>query len=236
MDPIHAAISILSTAQKIVTFSGAGLSAESGIPTFREAQTGYWARYDPAELASPGGFSQDPELVINWYNDRRSTIAQAQPNAAHRALAGRQDIVHVTQNIDHLLETAGAKSVLHLHGRIDSDRCNLSCGYAEPIDIADPPGLRNCPDCRAALRPSVVWFGEPLPQSTWDAAVQAVSTADVLLVVGTSGVVYPAASLVDLARSCGAAVVVVNTEPTRSIADVALIGPATELVPRLLTA
>ncbi len=234
MSEIERARTLLDSSRNVVSFSGAGLSAESGIATFRDPQTGLWARYDPEELASPGGFARDPELVIEWYNHRRRILAGAQPNDAHRALAARADIVHVTQNVDGLLEMAGATNVLHLHGTIEADRCHGGCGYREPIDLASPPGLRSCPRCGRALRPAVVWFGEPLAGPVWSEAVAAVGAADTLLVVGTSGAVYPAAGLVDLARSSGAAVVIVDAKPRPSGADVMLVGTAAEIVPLLL--
>lgn len=224
----------IATGKRVVTFSGAGLSAESGIPTFREASTGLWARYDPTELASPQGFAADPELVTGWYDDRRRTLARSVPNAAHLAMAERPDMTHITQNVDNLLEAAGAKGVLHLHGRIDQDRCNRSCGFIESIDLADPPGLRQCPRCGAAVRPAVVWYGEPLPDAVWQAAVESVEAADVLIVVGTSGVVFPAAGLIDHAGSRGARIIVINAEPTRSAADIAIIGAAGSILPELL--
>ena len=236
MGTITSARALISSARRITTFSGAGLSAESGIRTFRDALTGHWSRYDPAELASPEGFARNPELVIEWYNDRRRTLASSTPNAAHRALADRVELTHITQNVDHLLERAGAEQVLHLHGRIDSDRCHHSCGYSEAIDISDPPGLRPCPQCGAPLRPTVVWFGEPLPEDAWNSSIEAVEAADLLIVIGTSGVVFPAAGLIDHARHGGAAVIVVNAEPIRTISDITIIGPAAEIVPQLLSA
>jgi NAD-dependent deacetylase len=234
MSSLEHARALVAEAGRVATFTGAGLSAESGIATFRDPTTGYWARYDPAELASPVGFAADPELVIDWYNHRRRTLAAAEPNAAHRSLAECADLIHVTQNVDDLLERAGARRVLHLHGSIGLDRCDRACGYEERIDLAAPPGLRPCPFCGAPIRPAVVWFGETLQEAVWNASVEAISRADLLLVIGTSGVVYPAAGLIDHARSTGAAVVVVNAEPIRSPADVVLIGSAVEFVPEIL--
>lgn len=235
---LDAAADILSRAARIVSFSGAGLSAESGVPTFRDAGEGLWARYDPMVLASPEGFAADPATVIDWYGWRRRRIAEARPNAAHEALARRADVVHVTQNVDDLLHRAGARRVVQLHGTIARDRCHATCGYAEDVDLAGPPGLRACPACGGRLRPDVVWFGETLPARAWDAARAACAECDALLVVGTSAVVYPAAGLIALARSAGAAVVVVNTEPTAAsgLADVELLGKAGEIVPRILRA
>ena len=235
MEEINRARALLAGAGRIVTFSGAGLSAESGIPTFRDVQTGLWAQYDPTELASPEGFARNPALVIDWYNDRRRNLSSAEPNAAHEALARRDNLTPITQNVDHLLEAAGACGVLHLHGRIDSDRCHRACGFETPVDIADPPGLRACPRCGAPMRPSVIWFGETLPPVVWEMAVEAITTADALLVVGTSGVVFPAAGLIDLAHRSDTSIIVVNAEPIRSPANVRLIGPAADLVPLILS-
>lgn len=234
MSAIERAGAAIAAASRVATFSGAGLSAESGIPTFREASTGLWAKYDPTELASPEGFAHNPELVIDWYNHRRKTLSGSRPNAAHRAMANRGDMTHITQNVDHLLEAAGATDVTHLHGRIDRDRCHRSCGFIETVDLANPPGLRKCPRCGADVRPAVVWFGEPLPEAEWRKAVQAVEAADVLVVVGTSGVVVPAAGLIDHAWSNGALIIVVNTEPVRTTSHISLIGPAAAILPDIL--
>ena len=234
MDGIQRAAALFGSVGRFVSFSGAGLSAESGIATFRDPQTGHWAKYDPMRLASPEGFAEDPGLVIDWYNHRRKVLAGARPNQAHQALASRRDFVHATQNVDHLLEAAGARDVAHLHGRIDADRCQAACGFVEDIAINDPPDLRPCPDCGALLRPTVVWFGEALPTGAWETALSAARSADAMLVIGTSAAIYPAAGIVDEARATGATVVEVNIEPSISSADLSLIGPAAELVPRIL--
>ncbi len=223
-------------ARNLVSFSGAGLSAESGVPTFRDAQTGgLWTKYDPTLLASPEGFAADPAIVMDWYAHRRRAIARAEPNPAHRSLAGL-DGTHVTQNVDDLLQRAGARTVIQLHGTIAADRCHRRCGYREAIDLADPPPLRNCPACGGRLRPDVVWFGEMLPPEAWDQAERAVADCDVLLVVGTSAAVHPAAGLIGLAKTGGARIIIVNTRPSEAshLADVELLGRAGELVPQLL--
>lgn len=218
----------------MVTFSGAGLSAESGIATFRDPD-GIWARFDPSVYASQAGFNAQPAHVVEWYNGRRRAVAAAAPNAAHRALANSRATAHITQNIDSLLESAGADPVIHLHGLIGWDRCNAACGYREAIDSSDPPPLRTCPECGELLRPDVVWFGEPLSPQIWVAAESAVVAADLVLVAGTSAEVWPAAGLVELAHDVGAAIVVVNTEatPVSRISDVELLGKAGEIIPRL---
>lgn len=224
---------------RIVSFSGAGLSAESGIPTFRDKDTGgFWVDYDPMKLATPEGFAADPDLVYRWYNDRRRGVAGVQPNAAHRALAVRADIVNITQNIDDLLQRAGADRIIQLHGTLAKDQCNsVHCGHTESVRLEDPPMLRRCPQCGDWMRPQVVWFGEMLPADAWDAAERACSTCDALLVIGTSAEVYPAAGLIGLAKTSGAVVIVINTQPSDAsvIADLELIGPAGEVLPRLLS-
>jgi NAD-dependent deacetylase len=221
----------------IVAFSGAGLSAESGVPTFRDPDTsGFWVEYDPQKLASPEGFHADPELVINWYNDRRRGVVRVEPNPAHRALAARPDIVNVTQNIDDLLHRAGAEDVVQLHGTLAADRCDARCGYTETIDLREPEPLRHCPMCGAYMRPDVVWFGEMLPAAEWERAERACLTCDLMLVVGTAAEVYPATGLIGLARSGGAKIIVINTNPSgaSAVADIELIGPAGQLLPPLL--
>lgn len=229
---------LIETASRIVSFSGAGLSAESGISTFRDAQTGgMWAKHDPMRLASPQGFEEDPELVTEWYAQRRRDIAAAEPNQAHRALAKRSDIINVTQNVDDLLHRAGAKRVIELHGTIARDRCHSLCGFDQAITMKDPPGLRDCPDCGSQLRPAVVWFGESLPTDAWHKAERVCSECEVLLVIGTSAAVYPAAGLIALAKSTGAKIVIVNTQSSDAshLADYELLGKASELVAKLIS-
>lgn len=234
----ESAAALLERARRPVSLSGAGLSAESGIPTFRDQLGGgLWSQYDPAQLATPQGFSRDPKLVTEWYRWRRKLVADAEPNAGHHALAACAEMVHVTQNVDDLLERAGARNILHLHGVLGRDRCIGGCGFTEAIDMAEPPPLRACPRCGKWLRPGVVWFGETLPTDAWTAAVSACSACEALLVVGTSATVYPAADLIRVAKQAGAKILVVNTATSEAshLADVELIGPAGELLPKILS-
>jgi NAD-dependent deacetylase len=184
-------------------------------------------------LASPEGFADHPELVAGWYNERRRTIAAAEPNPAHRAMAGRPDIMHITQNVDDLLERAGADDIVHLHGSLTRDACSGGCGHRETVDLADPPPLRPCPRCGHWMRPDVVWFGEELPHAAWRRAGRLTSAADVFIVVGTSATVYPAAGLIATARTTGATLIEVNIEPGAG-QGIRLTGPAGQIMPELL--
>ncbi|MCH2162562.1 MAG: NAD-dependent protein deacylase [Phycisphaerales bacterium] len=238
MIELEQARQVAAAADRLVVFSGAGLSAESGLPTFRDKGTGLWARYDPMQLASVEGFSRHPDLVLEWYAWRRNAYAEARPNAAHDAIVA-SDVRVVTQNVDGLLEEAGIRNenLVHLHGRIDQDRCHAGCGYLCEIDLATAtPEPLTCPDCGAPLRPGVVWFGEALPPEPWSQATAWCESADCLLVVGTSGAVYPAADMASIARNAGATVIDVN--PRRggldSIVDIKVRLGAAEAVPAIL--
>lgn len=236
---ISQARTILVQAKTTVSFSGAGLSAESGISTFRDHKTNaLWSHFDPTELASPQGFAANPQRVIDWYNWRRSTLAKAQPNPAHMALAQQNDLIQITQNVDDLLERSGlpAKQIYHLHGTITKDHCDRSCGYEETINLEFPPALRSCPNCNHFMRPSAVWFGESLPSAVWSKALHLCNRTNCLIVIGTSAAVFPAAGLIQTAKQCGAKIIVVNTEPSEAsgLADIELIGPSGEIIPQLL--
>jgi NAD-dependent deacetylase len=230
---------LLEGAGRVAVLTGAGISAESGIPTFRDAQTGLWAQFDPMQLASEEGFRADPPTVWRWYAWRRKLVAKAQPNAGHRALAQaapryrRFDLV--TQNVDGLHARAGSRPI-ELHGSIMRTQCLEGCGYVEEdpgqLPAGEPP---RCPRCGHWLRPGVVWFGEMLDPADLEAAEQAASACDLMLVVGTSGLVYPAAGLPAVARRAGARVVIVNPGPTEldAQADAVVRGPAAEVLPAL---
>ncbi|MEK7407074.1 MAG: NAD-dependent deacylase [Acidobacteriota bacterium] len=228
----------LSAAASVAVLTGAGISAESGIPTFRGAG-GLWKQFRAEELATPEAFRRDPRLVWEWYDWRRGVIAAAKPNAGHYALVElerrKPRFTLITQNVDGLHDRAGSRNVVKLHGDIWLVRC-MGCGREardERVPLAELPP--RCP-CGGLLRPGVVWFGEALPPRAWEAAEEATQSAEVFLVVGTSAVVYPAAGLVPLAKAAGARVIEINMEETPFSAglDCSLRGPAGELLPRLV--
>ncbi|HEY2586393.1 MAG TPA: NAD-dependent deacylase [Tepidisphaeraceae bacterium] len=231
---------LITNAVRPVIFTGAGASADSGVPTFRGAAAdALWGKYDPRQLASPQGFARDPKLVYDWYTWRRAQLAKVEPNAAHHAIARLQErgAVVITQNVDGLHErVAPPGAVVHrLHGTLADDRCS-DCEYRVSIDLHVLPVLRKCPQCGSLLRPAVVWFGESLDPAVWTAAERAARRADVLVVVGTSGEVYPAASLVEFAAGSGAEVIMINLEPgpLDTIANVVVHGCAADIMPQLI--
>ncbi|MCP5517833.1 MAG: NAD-dependent deacylase [Verrucomicrobiales bacterium] len=234
-------VNALHRARRIMALTGAGISAESGMPTFREAQTGLWARFQPEELATPEAFERHPRRVWEWYAWRRSLAAQARPNVGHRTLVGLADRVPdftlVTQNVDNLHQRAGSREVVELHGNILRTRCSQDGGpVTEWADGGTLPPL--CPRCGAPLRPDVVWFGEALPADAVAHAWRAAEAAELCLVVGTSALVHPAASLPLVTREHGGLVVEVNPEPTPLTPQAAwsLRGRAGDVLPRLLAA
>ena len=208
------------------------------MPTFREAQTGLWERFDPQELATPEAFERDPGLVWDWYAWRRGLVAQAAPNPGHLALARLQDLEQkftlVTQNVDGLHQRAGSRDVIELHGNILRTRCSVEGVEVGEFEECESPPV--CPFCGAPLRPDVVWFGEMLPSEALDAASEAARGADLFLSVGTSSLVYPAAALPHEALESGATLVEINPgeTPLTPHAEYALRGPAGEVLPRLI--
>jgi NAD-dependent deacetylase len=225
-------------ARRIVVLSGAGMSAESGVPTFRDAQTGLWANFRPEELATEDAFRADPQRVWDWYAMRRDTLQGVEPNAGHLAIAAFQQrhpgrLTVATQNVDGLHQRAGSPGVLALHGNIADDKWldrPRACCTSGDIVPGRPP---RCAVCGNLRRPAVVWFGEMLPPNALHAAEEAAQACELMLVVGTSGVVYPAAGL---ARATPGRVVIVNREPSEldDAADLVLRGGAAVLLPQLL--
>jgi NAD-dependent deacetylase len=240
IDPVIPAA--LREAQHVVVLTGSGISAESGIPTFREALTGLWATYDPNELATPEGFARQPQVVWDWYATRREAIGRAEPNAGHRAVVALEGRVPrftlVTQNIDGLHQRAGSGRVIELHGNIFRTRCSQERIVTDPpAGAAERPP--SCPRCGAPLRPDVVWFGELLPFEALAEAERAAAHCEVFLSVGTSNLVEPAASLPWIAAAAGAVVGIVNTnaEGQRRGENIHLaLGPAAVVLPAILAA
>ncbi len=221
----------------LVVLTGAGVSAESGVPTFRGAG-GLWQQFRAEDLATPQAFARDPSLVWQWYAWRRELIAKCEPNAAHRTLAEMERafsrFLLVTQNVDGLHRRAGNRRMVELHGNIWRVRCVREGTVTEDCRVPLPEIPPRC-ECGALLRPDVVWFGETLPDDALQRAVEAAETCTVMLVVGTSATVHPAASLPWTAKSHGARVIVVNPEPTPldDMADEVWPGPAGEVLPSL---
>ena len=219
-----AILDLARRARRVTVLTGAGMSAESGVPTFRGAEGSLWEEFDPVTLASPRGWDADPELVWAWYAWRMGLVRGVEPNAGHRALArwaaqGETEIRIATQNVDDLHERAGSEVLAHVHGSLFALRC-AECDVpftgevdipAEPVQRLEPP---LCTECGEYVRPGVVWFGEMLPEGAFDAALEACFEADLVLVVGTSGIVYPFASLPDIAAGHGVPVVEINPADT----------------------
>ena len=240
-------VNALRAARRVVILTGAGVSAESGVPTFRDKQTGLWESFDAAELATPHAFRRDPSLVWGWYEWRRATVLGAQPNAAHRAIAAMGKLVPqftlITQNVDDLHERAGSPGVLHLHGELSRpycEACHHSYVHSEGIPDLPQGGARieppQCDACGAMIRPGVVWFGESLPHLPWRSACEAAMHCDVFFCCGTSSLVQPAASLTDMAIRGGAATIQINPNATDydGSVTVAIQGPAGVVLPRIV--
>lgn len=228
----------LRDAASVVVLTGAGISAESGVPTFR-GSGGLWRNYRPEDLATPEAFARHPELVWEWYDWRRCLIARAHPNPGHRALAElerrKPGFLLVTQNVDGLHERAGSRRIVKLHGDIWMVRCT-ACGVRQRDERVPLPELPPRCACGGLFRPDVVWFGEALPAGAWAEAEAAARSAGVMLVVGTSAAVYPAAGLAPLAKGAGARLIEINVEqtPLSQWADCSLRGRAAELLPKLI--
>ena len=247
-DSMQQAADLIKNAKSIAVLTGAGVSKESGVPTFRDAMDGLWAKFDPQQLATPQAFKADPKLVWDWYEYRRGLVRGAKPNPGHVALAELEkrylSLTIITQNVDDLHEQAGSKNIIHLHGNIAQSKCFNNCqGDPTLIDLnsytwdreqTPPP----CPHCGAYVRPDVVWFGEMLPLAELDKAKTVSVNCDVMIVVGTSGLVTPAASMPEYARQAGAKIIEVNPDYSMitRIADIKLDGASGEMLPKVLEA
>ena len=225
----------LREARRFFVLTGAGVSAESGIPTFRDAQTGLWAKYDPLQLATPEAFLADPALVWRWYRWRRELVADASPNPGHAALAKIEELADeftlVTQNVDGLHGRAGSRNLVEFHGNLFKEHC-FSCGADGDAGDAEVPA---CGVCGGMLRPGVVWFGEAIPEEASHRAVEAARRSDLMLCVGTSSSVFPAAALTDVAHQVGAVTVEINPQPTGGpLFDHVLPYPSGLILPKLV--
>ncbi len=231
----------LAAAKKVTVLTGAGISAESGVPTFRDAQTGLWAKFSPEELATPRAFRRNPRLVWEWYAWRRERVGRVQPNPAHLALVEMQNLFPrfhlITQNVDGLHQRAGSRNVIELHGNITRTKCSeegtIVSSWKDTGDV--PP---KCPVCGGLLRPDVVWFEEPMPEEEMQQAMTASTHCDFFFSIGTSTVVYPAAALPSEALRSGATVVEINPQPTPFTpqAHFVLAGTAVVVLPGLVKA
>ena len=230
---------LLHTTESMCVLTGAGISAESGVETFR-GSNGLWSKLKPEELANFDAFMRNPELVWEWYNYRKTLIHDVKPNPGHYALAHMQELVSdftlVTQNIDNLHIRASSKNVLELHGNIERSYC-IDCGkFAADVEVSSENKVPHCPTCNGIIRPDIVWFGEMLPEGVFEAAAEAANRCELFLTVGTSAVVYPAASLPLIARKNGAYIVEINMERTEISHNVheTLLGKAGEILPQLV--
>jgi len=235
-DTVRAVRDRLQSARRITVLTGAGVSAASGVPTFRGA-SGLWKNHQAQQLATPEAFARDPQLVWEWYAWRRQVISECAPNPAHTTIARwsqRAGFTLITQNVDGLHERAGTRNVVRYHGSIWTLRCWKGCGAPDWEDLSVPlaPLPPRCPACGSLARPGVVWFGEAIPAAAAQAALQAME-CDVFLSVGTSSVVYPAAGLLATAKARGAFTVEVNPQATGTAVDAAIAAPAELVLPDL---
>ncbi|WP_350562539.1 NAD-dependent deacylase [Psychrobacter sp. CAL346-MNA-CIBAN-0220] len=253
---VHHAAKLLAASSRICVLTGAGISAESGIPTFRDKQTGLWEQYRAEDLATCTAFARDPQLVWSWYQWRRQLVHNKMPNSAHYALAQwqqdtevyKQHLTLITQNVDDLHEQAGSTAT-HLHGHLWRNRCS-QCDvlYNSPLDTqstgqsqrlnsiaSDDDKLIKCTHCGGYMRPDIVWFGEVLPVQAWQTAESAAANCEVFISIGTSSLVYPAAGLAQLARQNGAKIIEINPNPTpNTVVDITLAEKAGIVMPLLL--
>lgn len=235
---------LIASQTNICILTGAGISAESGIPTFRDKQTGLWENYRAEDLATPEAFVRDPKLVWSWYQWRRQLVHDKAPNPAHLALAEwqqntNQQLTFITQNVDDLHEQAGSQ-VTHLHGHLWRNRCH-QCNASYQGPDADKQGqlfddkLITCLHCKGYIRPDIVWFGEALPVEAWQIAEKAAAGCEVFISIGTSSLVYPAAGLAQLAKQNGAKIIEINPDPTpNTVVDITLAAKAGEALPLLI--
>ena len=228
----------LETAKKIVFFTGAGISAESGIATFRGAD-GIWNKMKPEELASFDAFMRNPDLVWEWYQHRRDIINNVEPNAGHAAIAELEkyyEVTVVTQNIDNLHRRAGSTKIFELHGNIERNFCSDCKTFYKITDFEKLSSVPKCKNCGGLIRPDVVWFGEMLPQDQFTGGETAAEWSDICFVVGTSAVVYPAAYIPMSAKQAGSYLVEINIEPTEmtQYADYSIFGKAGEILPEII--
>jgi NAD-dependent deacetylase len=237
-----ALVGALRAARHVCVLTGSGVSAESGVPTFREAQTGLWEKFDPQQLATPEAFLDDPALIWRWYRWRRELVARAQPNPGHHALVKLARLVPqltlITQNVDGLHQRAGSRNVTEFHGNLFANRCVAeNCVIPDAItDDDSSDGIPLCPGCGGMLRPGVVWFGEAIPADALQAADIAASNCDIFLSIGTSSLVWPAAGLAELAQQQGAKVIEINLDetPLTGSSHFVLNGKSGVVLPELL--
>lgn len=235
-------LQLLQDCRRLLVLSGAGISAESGIPTFREAQTGLWAQYSPADLATPEAFAEHPERIWAWYQWRRNLIARGGPNAGHHALADlaqSHQVFIATQNVDGLHTAAGSQHIAELHGNIWRNRCS-HCGATRTEAVAESgdDSPRYCAHCGQMCRPDIIWFGETLPMAALQAAEDELGHCDAVLIVGTSNTVYPAAALAEAAVTSSRPVLEINPQstPLTSAVDAHIAASASQALPALVAA
>ncbi len=234
---IKRAADIIANSKKLLVFTGAGISAESGIPTFR-GQDGLWENYRVEDVATPEAFLRNPRLVWKFYSERRRKALSVKPNAAHYAVARLEklfdDFLVVTQNVDDLHRKAGNKKLIEIHGNLFREKCTACAFIRNSESSYEEPPL--CPDCGAMLRPDVVWFGEPLPEKEINEAFDFAEEADTVIVIGTSAIVFPAAQLPFIVYNHGGKVIEVNLEPTpvTDIANVSIFEKCGIVLPKIL--